>query len=226
MSYRCQLPPANTFLSSFPALFPLLFLPLSPCPPLRPIDISFAALHLQHTEARLAVFDPRPDLYQHLEAILPLYYSGETVPALLESGRLRLAASVEDAVAVVFLMQEQGPENVAFKAATLVKIADAAPRDAHLWSSTSGIPVSSQVAGSPDHIKSRLLAVHPFNPPHIIPLIELSPGPDTRLAEVDFAKPFLRASMQATALLLSANKCPALQATDWRLLCSRKPSRS
>lgn len=154
------------------------------------IGISFAALHLQHTQARLAVFDPRPDLRAHLQSLLPRYYAGASVDALLAAGRLRLAASVADAVAGAHIVQEQGPESRAFKAATLAAVAEAAPRDAHLWSSTSGIPVSAQAAAAPDHVRRRLLVVHPFNPPHILPLIEISPGPATDAAEVQYARAF------------------------------------
>ncbi|CAK7213524.1 hypothetical protein SBRCBS47491_001829 [Sporothrix bragantina] len=156
------------------------------------IGISFAALHLQHTSAQLAVYDPRPDLQAHLAAILPVYFPGVSVQDLLTSGRLRLASSVADACAGADLVQEQGPENVEFKQKTLAIVAEAAPANAHLWSATSGIPVSAQVALFDDKhsVRSRLLVVHPFNPPHILPLIEISPGPDTDPAEVTFAKSF------------------------------------
>lgn len=157
------------------------------------IGISFAALHIQYTDALLAVYDPRPDLAAHLESILPLYLGGGdkakfTVSGLLSSGRLRIASSIEDACAGAHIVQEQGPENVDFKRRTLAAIEASAPPDAHLWSSTSGIPVSVQVADMAD--RKRLLVVHPFNPPHILPLIEISPGPETAPERVQFAKAF------------------------------------
>ncbi|CAK7204032.1 hypothetical protein SEUCBS139899_006783 [Sporothrix eucalyptigena] len=156
------------------------------------IGISFAALHLQHTTARLAVYDPRPDLASHLATILPVYFQGPSVDELLSSGRLRLATSIDDACAGADLVQEQGPEKLTFKTATLAAVSKAAPPHAHLWSSTSGIPVSSQVASldESDSVRRRLLVVHPFNPPHILPLIEISPGTETAPEEVEFAKNF------------------------------------
>ncbi|CAK7234131.1 hypothetical protein SCUCBS95973_008831 [Sporothrix curviconia] len=156
------------------------------------IGISFAALHLQHTSAQLAVYDPRPDLQAHLADILPVYLPGVAVQDLLTSGRLRLASSVADACIDADLVQEQGPENVGFKQETLAIVADAAPAHAHLWSATSGIPVSAQVASFDEghSVRRRVLVVHPFNPPHILPLIELSPGPDTDPAEVSYARGF------------------------------------
>ncbi|KAL1893522.1 hypothetical protein Sste5346_006351 [Sporothrix stenoceras] len=155
------------------------------------IGISFAALHIQYTDAQLAAFDPRPDLQAHLESILPLYLgenSKVTVSELLSTGRLRIASSVEDACEGATIVQEQGPENLEFKQKTLISIEASAHPDAHLWSSTSGIPVSAQAANMKN--KTRLLVVHPFNPPHILPLIEISPGPETAPERVQFAKSF------------------------------------
>ncbi|KIH87054.1 3-hydroxyacyl-CoA dehydrogenase, NAD binding protein [Sporothrix brasiliensis 5110] len=170
------------------------------------IGISFAALHIQHTDAHLSVYDPRPDLQAHLESILPLYL-GEvskvattTVADLLSNGRLRLASSVEDACAGAHIVQEQGPENLEFKRRALRAIEASAPPEAHLWSSTSGIPVSAQAANMKD--RARLLVVHPFNPPHILPLIEISPGPETAPERVRFAKTFFET--------LGSGHCPVV----------------
>lgn len=37
---------------------------------------------------------------------------------------------------------------------------------------------------------TRLLVIHPYNPPHIMPLIEIVPSPGTILSEVDFARQY------------------------------------
>ncbi len=156
------------------------------------IGMSFAALYLRHTDLAVSVFDPRPNLDVHLAALLPVHLASNdpalALDALLSSGRLRVEASVEAAVADAHIVQEQGPENLAFKQSTLAVVEKAAPAAAHLWSSTSGIPASAQVAHMAD--RTRLLVVHPFNPPHIMPLIEISPGPETDAARVEFARSF------------------------------------
>ncbi|OAA59744.1 3-hydroxyacyl-CoA dehydrogenase [Niveomyces insectorum RCEF 264] len=156
------------------------------------IGISFAALHLRYTDAVVAVYDPRPDLQAHLEALLPVYLDNDekagSVSDLLLTGRLRIAASIDDACADAHIVQEQGPENLAFKSSTWAQIETAAPATAHFWSSTSGIPVAAQVAYMTDC--TRLLVVHPFNPPHIMPLIEISPGPQTAAERIAFAREF------------------------------------
>lgn len=71
------------------------------------------------------------------------------------------------------IVQEQGPEKVAFKQDLWSQIEAAAPENALFWSSTSGIPASVQ--GKKMRNPSRLLVVHPFNPPHIMPILEIVP---------------------------------------------------
>lgn len=99
-----------------------------------------------------------------------------------------MCASVEEVCEGADVVQEQGPENLAFKRAIWPQIERVAPAGARFWSSTSGIAASLQSEDMRD--KSRLLVVHPFNPPHILPLIEIAPSQDTRKEEIDFVKDF------------------------------------
>lgn len=80
-------------------------------------------------------------------------------------------------------MQENGPENIAFKKALWPEIEKYARSDTLLWSSTSGIPASQQSENMRD--KSRLLVVHPYNPPHIMPLLEVVPSPKTTQSNIN-----------------------------------------
>lgn len=75
------------------------------------------------------------------------------------------------------LTEFTGPENLPFKQSLWPQVEKHAPRHALLMSSTSGIPASQQSASMTD--PSRLLIVHPYNPPHIMPLLELVPSPAT-----------------------------------------------
>ncbi len=161
------------------------------------IGISFAALFLKFSKATVTVYDPRPDLQQHIESILPVYLDSQdaslSVGALISASRLRIATSLEDACTGATIVQEQGPENLAFKASVWEKVAKVISPEAHLWSSTSGIPASNQAADLDESIKARLLVVHPFNPPHIMPLIEICPSLNTRAAEVHYVISFFKA---------------------------------
>ncbi|RVX67156.1 hypothetical protein B0A52_08590 [Exophiala mesophila] len=176
------------------------------------IGISFLALHLRYTSAQITVYDPRPDLEDHITSILPLYLSGHdlTVDEARKSGRLHISTSLESAISRATIIQEQGPERVEFKQNLWRQVLNHADTKCRLWSSTSGIEASRQLAGlegdgggdddgstttttwadQVSSARSRLLIVHPFNPPHIMPLLELVPSPWTDEAEVSFAQTY------------------------------------
>ncbi|KIW13166.1 hypothetical protein PV08_08353 [Exophiala spinifera] len=176
------------------------------------IGMSFLALHLTYTSARVSVYDPRPDLQEHLESVLPLYLPSSWSPStigstmttttttttasvvseLLSSKRLVMHSSLASAVQEATIIQEQGPEHLPFKQSTWSEVIKHAPPTAHLWSSTSGIPASQQLShlAAGDAAKRKLLVVHPFNPPHIMPLLELVPSPDTAERELGFARDY------------------------------------
>ncbi|KZL86536.1 3-hydroxyacyl- dehydrogenase, partial [Colletotrichum incanum] len=156
------------------------------------IGISFAALYLRHTKGCVSVYDTRNDLEEHLSSVLPGYIDSDDssleISHLRESGRLRICSSLEEACHGATIVQEQGPENPDFKRSIWTQIESSAPANAHFWSSTSGIAASVQNQDMID--KTRLLVVHPFNPPHILPLLEIVPSTTTNPNEVEFARRF------------------------------------
>jgi L-gulonate 3-dehydrogenase len=91
--------------------------------------------------------------------------------------RLKPVASLEEALAGVDYVQESAPERVEIKRALYTQLDAIAAPGTILASSTSGLPASSFT----DHLKNRArcLVVHPINPPHLIPLVELVPAPWT-----------------------------------------------
>ncbi|KAF5004773.1 hypothetical protein FDECE_8763 [Fusarium decemcellulare] len=157
------------------------------------IGLSFAALHLRYSDASLRLYDVREDLEQHISSLLPVYLdstkleTGEalSVEQLISTGRLVICSSVEEACSGATIVQEQGPDSIEFKQSNWASVVKCAPATAHLWSSTSGIRASKQVEHLED--KSRVLVVHPFNPPHIMPLIEVVPSPSTTPERTQFA---------------------------------------
>ncbi|KFY04982.1 hypothetical protein O988_00355, partial [Pseudogymnoascus sp. VKM F-3808] len=159
------------------------------------IGLSFAALHLKYSNAVVSVHDTRPDLEEYINSVLPGYMDSSdaalSLAQLRLTGRLKICSSLEEACQHATIVQEQGPENLTFKRALWPHVEKLVPASTHLWSSTSGIPASHQVADMQDH--TRLLVVHPFNPPHIMPLIELVPSPTTQPAEVAFARSYFSA---------------------------------
>ncbi|KAF3007141.1 hypothetical protein E8E15_001685 [Penicillium rubens] len=158
------------------------------------IGISFAALHLRYGTGTVKVFDPRPDLQLFAESSLPDYLDPSPgAPKLADlqaQGRFVICRSLQEACANADVIQEQGPEKLEFKRNIWQTIEQHAPEKAHLWSSTSGLPASSQNQSMQD--QSRLLVVHPFNPPHIMPLIEVVPSTTTAPEEVSFATSYFQ----------------------------------
>jgi len=143
------------------------------------IGLSFAALHLkQKAKAEVIIYDTRPDIESYVTSTLPGYLGDsdgrDSISALISSSRLQIVADLRDAVQNSDIVQEQGPENAPFKQKIWPEIERYAPSDCLLWSSTSGIPASVQSIRMAN--PSRLLVVHPYNPPHVMPLIEIVPS--------------------------------------------------
>ncbi|MEK6440670.1 3-hydroxyacyl-CoA dehydrogenase NAD-binding domain-containing protein [Pseudonocardia sp. T1-2H] len=78
------------------------------------------------------------------------------------------------------LVQENGPEDLDLKRGLFDRIAAAAPEHAVLATSTSGLMPTAIAADLPDAAAARLLVAHPFNPPHLLPLVESSRGSGRR----------------------------------------------
>ena len=91
--------------------------------------------------------------------------------------RLRFGPEIKRAVAGCAFIQENGPERVDVKRDLLAKISAAVPSDSLIATSSSGILISDiqDAAAYPE----RVLLGHPFNPPHLIPLVEVVGGRQT-----------------------------------------------
>jgi ketoreductase RED1 len=143
------------------------------------IGASWIALFLAHG-LEVVVNDPQPDIESVVKAALKRI--APTLQALglphenLEKN-LRFEPDVERAVAGVDFVQENGPENPAWKQQFWARIEPAVPKHALLLSSSSARPASEQSHDMKD--ASRMLVGHPFNPPHLIPLVEVVPGERT-----------------------------------------------
>ena len=91
--------------------------------------------------------------------------------------RISVAASLEDAVGDVDLVQESGPERIDDKIEIYKQLDAAAGPDTILASSSSAIVASrftEELAG-----RNRCLIAHPVNPPHVVPIVEICGAPWT-----------------------------------------------
>ncbi len=103
--------------------------------------------------------------------------------------RLWFDADLESAVAKADLVQENGPERIAFKQELYGKLDKLLPPHVIIASSSSGLTMSEIQKGCENH-PERCLIGHPFNPPHLIPLVELVGGAATSKETIDRAAAF------------------------------------
>jgi len=101
---------------------------------------------------------------------------------------LTFTADLEQALAGADLVQENGPERPDFKMKLFADIDEAAPVTSIIASSSSGITPS--VMQSKCKHPERVLVGHPFNPPHLIPLVEVVGGAKTSPEYVERAMAF------------------------------------
>ena len=154
------------------------------------IGASWAAEYLAHGFDVVAT-DPAPNAEANLRK-----YVDEAWPALTAMGlspkasreRLTFTLDMKAAVSQVDLVQENGPERPDFKIKLFADIDAATPPDSIIASSSSGITMS--VMQSACRHPERCVIGHPFNPPHMIPLVEVVGGamtsPETVQRAIDF----------------------------------------
>ena len=136
--------------------------------------------------------DVAPDAEAKLRAFVDAAW-----PAMEELGlasgasrdRLRFEANLEDAIRGADLVQENGPERIDFKQDLYRKLDGLLPATTLIASSSSGLTMSEIQKACPDH-PERCFIGHPFNPPHLIPLVELVSGAATSKETIDRAAAF------------------------------------
>ena len=154
------------------------------------IGASWAAQYLARGFDVIAT-DPAPNAEANLRK-----YVDEAWPALTDVGlspgasrdRLSFTTNMKEALSQADFVQENGPERVDFKIKLFSDMDDATPPDAIIASSSSGITPS--VMQSQCKHPERILVGHPFNPPHIIPLVEIVGGSKTSPEAVERAIAF------------------------------------
>jgi carnitine 3-dehydrogenase len=105
--------------------------------------------------------------------------------------RLKFTADMRQAVADADFVQENAPERPELKVKLFADIDDATPHDAIIASSSSSITMSVMQAQC--RHPQRTVIGHPFNPPHIIPLVEVVGGTKTAPETIHDAMAFYTA---------------------------------
>ncbi len=183
------------------------------------IGASWTALFLAAGRS-VTVFDPDPDA----EAAVRTYI--ETAwPTLDELGlaaratpdTLRFAKSAGEAVQGVQFVQENVSERLPIKHATYREIEPQLDAGAIVSSSTSGLTLEALQDGWND--PSTLILGHPFNPPHLIPLVELTANEATGAGILDRTEAFYEDIGKVTIRIkkgLPGHVANRLQAAIWR----------
>jgi carnitine 3-dehydrogenase len=104
---------------------------------------------------------------------------------------LTFEASLEAAVRGADFVQENGPEREDLKIELFRRMDEVAPSDAILASSSSGL-LMSRVQSDCKH-PERVVLGHPFNPPHLIPLVEVIGGEKTSARTIERTMAFYAA---------------------------------
>jgi 3-hydroxyacyl-CoA dehydrogenase len=124
--------------------------------------------------------DPAPNAEANLRKYVDEAWNDLTKVGLSKDAskdRLTFTANSKEALSKADLVQENGPERPDFKMKLFADMDDVVPLDTIIASSSSGITPS--VMQSKAKHPERILVGHPFNPPHIIPLVEVVGGTKT-----------------------------------------------
>jgi 3-hydroxyacyl-CoA dehydrogenase len=113
---------------------------------------------------------------------------------------LKFTAALAQAVAGADLVQENGPERVDFKQKLYGQLDELLPPDVIIASSSSGLTMSEIQSGAAAH-PERCVIAHPFNPPHLIPLVEIVGGSKTSEETIRRAAEFYTSIGQRTVRL-------------------------
>ena len=134
------------------------------------------------------------------------------------TGRVRFTADMAEAVTGAQFLQESGPERLNVKRSILAQAERFAAPDAIYASSTSGLLISD-IAAEAAH-PERCVGAHPYNPPHLIPLVELTKGEQTAPRALEGAKAFYQAIGKEPVVL--QKECPGFIANRLQLALFRE----
>ena len=149
------------------------------------------AAHFLRRGYDVVAWDPGPDASTRLSALIDTAW-----PSLERLGlspgagrdRLRWAETLEEALGDTDFVQESSPEVLTAKVALLAEIDRLTDPAVVVASSTSGLLMTDMAVECRN--PGRLLVGHPFNPPYLIPLVEVVGGRKTDPSAVSWAEAF------------------------------------
>ena len=159
------------------------------------IGFSWAVLFAQHG-MRVKIYDVSEAVLSRANAELRDAYdtlveagvmTEEELVAALD--RITTTSDLDEAVKDVDYVQESGPERYRIKREIYRDLDRLARPEAILASSTSAM-LMTEIQKATTH-PERCVVAHPYNPPHIVPLVEIVPGEATSAETVAVARDFM-----------------------------------
>ena len=184
------------------------------------IGASWAALFLAKGLDVVAT-DIAPDAEVRLRAYIDQAWPAlETLGLAADASRSRLTftSDLTAAVSGVDLVQENGPERIDFKKVLYKQLDELLPRDTLIASSSSGLTMS-EIQSACERHPERCVIGHPFNPPHLIPLVEIVGGAKTSEETIQRVTGFYSGLGKRTIRLnreVPGHVANRLQAALWR----------
>lgn len=183
------------------------------------IGASWAALFLASGRS-VAMYDPAPDAELKVRAYVEMAWPAMVELGLAEQGTpdaITFCRDAASAVAGAGFVQENVPERLEIKHAIFFEIEPSLAPDAIVASSASGLTLSQMQRGWKN--PARFVLGHPFNPPHLIPLVEVLGNDKTDNGVVEAAQGFYESLGKTTIRVnkeVPGHVANRLQAAIWR----------
>jgi 3-hydroxyacyl-CoA dehydrogenase len=163
------------------------------------IGASWSSLYLAKG-LQVVATDPAPNaeaaLRKFVETAWPALKRLGLSPGASQSN-LTFTPELAKALSGADLVQENGPERIDFKQKLYAQLDELLPPEVIIASSSSGLTMSEIQKGAASH-PERCVIGHPFNPPHLIPLVEIVGGAKTSAATIQRADEFYTSIGQRT----------------------------
>ena len=183
------------------------------------IGASWTAYYLSRGLA-VSASDPAPDAHDRLRRFIDAAWPALValgLPAEADPSRLTFDVDPARAAEGAGFVQESGPDRLEIKQDLLARFGQSIGPEVIIASSSSNL-MPSQIQARCPH-PGRVVVGHPFNPPHLIPLVEVCGGTQTDPAVVDRAMSFYRAVGKHPIRLnkeMPGHVSNRLQAAIWR----------
>ena len=183
------------------------------------IGASWTALFLAAGRS-VAVYDPSPETESTVKTCIEKSWPVLEQLGMTENGNpdnVSFHNQASKAVAGASFIQESVPEQIELKHALYQEIETALADDAVIASSASGLTLSEMQSGFNN--PAPLVLGHPFNPPHLIPLVEVMGNDKTGPGVVEKAEAFYKSVGKVTIRVnkeVPGHVANRLQAAVWR----------